>query len=150
MPGSPGTIQSLHSYSTGESKAVNSIANPPIPFEAEPKVLLDMKGYDEEFTRIFTFTNTSSATFTINTVDFEKKDNKFDFVSIGPDADLPLDVAPGQTFTIKVAFHSSERNKIYSDHLLFITEQNKEPIAYPIQALQQPISDMPWNQRAQK
>ena len=145
--GSPGIIRSLYSFSASKSKSVEVIANTSIPFGTELKTLLDMKGYDQEFTRSFTFTNTTPATFTINNIDFEKKDNKFDFVSIGPDASLPLDVASGQTFTIKVTFHSFDRNKLCSDHLLFITEQSKEPIAYPIQALQQPLSAMPWNKQ---
>ncbi len=147
--GSAGTIQSLRSHSTSDSKIVN-VTNTAIPFGTESEILLDMKGYDQEFTRSFTFTNNSSVNFTINNVDFEKKDNKFDFVSIGPDADLPLDVTPGQTFTIKVTYHSFERNITCSDNLLFLTEQNKEPIVYPIQALQQPMSDMTWNQKTKK
>lgn len=147
--GSAGTIQSLRSHATSDSKIINE-THSTIPFGTGSEMLLDMKGYDQEFTRSFTFTNNSSVKFTINNVDFEKKDNKFDFVSIGPDSDLPLDVNPGQTFTIKVTYHSFDRNITCSDKLLVLTEQNKEPFVYPIQALQQPMSDMTWNHKTKK
>jgi hypothetical protein len=145
--GSAGTIESLHSYSENDSKTVTVITVKPIPFGTEAKVILDMKGYDQQFTRSFTFTNSSSTTYTINNVDFENKNSKFDFVAIGTDDSFPLDVAPGQTFTVKVAFRTGDRNKLYSDRILFQTEQTKTPIAYQIQALQQPMSDMPWNKK---
>lgn len=125
---------------------------PVIPFgsAANPRTLsvLDMKGYDQEFIRNFTFRNTSGITYTINSVDFKKQDNQFEFYSIEPMGTLPLDVAPGETFSIHVAFHAMDRNKLCSNQLLFFTEQNKNPIVYPIQAMQQPLSAMPWNKPA--
>jgi hypothetical protein len=125
---------------------------PVIPFGSayNPRTLavLDMKGYDQEFIRNFTFKNTSAVTYTINSVDFMKQDNQFEFYSIEPMGTLPMDVAPGETFSIHVAFHAFDRNKLCSNQLLFHTEQGKNPIVYPIQAMQQPLSAMPWNKPA--
>ena len=118
-----------------------------VPFGSASKSILDMKGYDQEFIRSFTFKNTSSATYTINSVDFEKQDNTFDVRAVEPGESLPIDVAPGKTFSVRIAFHAIDRNKLSSNRLLIATEQSKEPIAYPIQALQQPLSDMPWNKK---
>jgi hypothetical protein len=119
-----------------------------IPFGTKTNALLDMKGYDQEFIRSFTFKNTSSTNFTINSVDFEKQDNTFDVRAIEPGESLPIDVAPGKTFSVRIAFHAIDRNKLSSNRLLIATEQSKDPIVYPIQALQQPLSDMPWNKHA--
>jgi hypothetical protein len=125
-----------------------------IPFDLESKgnlgATLKMKGYDVEYIRDFTFKNTSSASCTINSVDFQNADNQFEFLSIEPGASLPLDVAPGATFTVRVGFHAIERNKEYHNLLFFVTEQSKDPILYPIQAYQQPLSEMPWNQKKKK
>ena len=119
-----------------------------VPFGVISKALLDMKGYDPEFTRSFTFKNTSTATYTINAVDLEKQDNTFDIRAIEPGESLPMDVAPGKTFSVRIAFHAIDRNRLSSNRLIFSTEQNKEPIVYQIQAIQQPLSDMPWNKKA--
>ncbi len=120
-----------------------------IPFAptSASSALLDMKGYDADFTRSFTFKNSSSTTYTINSIDFEKQDNLFDFRSIEPGESMPMDVAPGKTFTIRVAFHSMDRNRLATNRLTIVTEQTKEPIMFPIQAIQQPLSDMPWNKK---
>ena len=109
--------------------------------------LLDMKGSDQEFARNFTFKNTSAATITINSVDFEKQDNFFEFLSIEPAEAFPIEVAPGQTFSVHVAYHAIERNDLRSNKLAFVTEQSKVPIVYPIQAMQLPLSAMPWNKK---
>jgi hypothetical protein len=146
VAGSAGTIESLHSFANG-GVVVKTAATNLIPFGADVKALLDMKGFDGEFTRSFTFTNTGAEAVTISDVQFANKSSRFDFVSIGGDASLPLDVPAGETFTIRVKFHSSERNTVNSDKLLFMTEQYKEPIAYQIQAVQKALSDMPWNKK---
>jgi hypothetical protein len=119
-----------------------------VPFGTTTKVLLNMKGYDQEFIRSFTFKNTSNMTYTINSVDFEKQDNSFDVRAIEPGESLPIEVAPGKTFSVRIAFHAIDRNKLSWNRLLISTEQSTRPIAYPIQALQQPLSDMPWNKKA--
>ena len=147
--GSAGTMESLRSYSTRVT-VEKIVANAPIPFGKSSHIMLDMKGYDQQFTRSFTFTNSSSSAYTINSVGFEDKNSKFDFISIGSssgDSSFPIDIAPGETFTVRVTFISPERNKSCSDHLVFTVEQSKEPIVYPIRALQQPLSQMPWNKK---
>lgn len=119
-----------------------------IPFGSASNALLDMKGYDQEFIRSFTFKNTTATTYTINSVDFENQDNTFDVRAVEPGESLPIDVAPGKTFSVRIAFHAIDRNKFSTNRLLIATEQSKEPIVYPIQAHQQPLSDMPWNKKA--
>jgi hypothetical protein len=122
-----------------------------IPFGAPGgstnSALLDMKGNDQEFARSFTFKNVSNLTYTINSVDFEKQDNIFEFLSIDPGESFPIEVAPGQTFSIRIAFHAIKRNELCINSLTFLTEERKDPIAYPIQAIQLPFSSMPWNNK---
>lgn len=122
-----------------------------IPFDLEPQAnsttVLDMKGYDQEFVRSFTFKNTSAVSYSINSVDFQKNDNSFDIFSIEPEKSLPMEVAPGQTFTVHVAFHSFRRNELRTNELRFSTDQHKEAVRFFIQAIQQPLSAMPWNNR---
>jgi hypothetical protein len=145
---SAGTIESLHLIKSKNVKVEKIVANSPVPFGPVSNILLDMKGYDPQFTRSFTFKNTSSTTYTINSIGFDEKNTKFDFVSIAPDVSFPVNVAPGETFTVRISFISSDRNKACTDRLIFTTEENKEPIVYPIRAIQQPLSDMPWNKKA--
>lgn len=123
-----------------------------IPFGISPNrnsmAVLDMKGYDQEFVRSFTFKNTSAVSYSINSVDFERKDNNFDIFSLDGKT-LPMEVAPGETFTVHVAFHAFGRNELRTNELHFSTDQNKEPVSFFIQAMQQPLSAMPWNNRVQ-
>jgi hypothetical protein len=151
--GTSGTIESLHSYKNNTaSTPVKVIAKTAIPFGTEQNLILDMQGYDQTFVRTFTFKNTSSKTHTIGNVDFAKKDNMFSFVAIeGSESSLPLEVKPGETFTVKVAFHgSNSRNTTYSDKMEIMTEEANTPMVFPIQAIQKPLSDMPWNKQASK
>jgi hypothetical protein len=110
-----------------------------------------MKGYDPTFVRTFTFQNTSKETHTITNIDFAKKEDIFSFVSFaGDDVSLPLEVKPGETFTVKVAFRAFERNLTYSDKMQISTEESRQGFEFPIQALQQPLSSMVWNQHSAK
>ncbi|MFI5264522.1 MAG: hypothetical protein ACHQM6_08410 [Candidatus Kapaibacterium sp.] len=110
--------------------------------------LLDMKGNDQEFARKFTFKNTSSGTYTINSIDFEKHDNCFEFLSIESGESLPMEVPPGHSFTIRVEFHAKGRNILCSNILNFMTEESTLPLSFTIQAMQQPLSALPWNNKA--
>jgi hypothetical protein len=110
---------------------------------SQNSALLDMKGNDQEYVRNFKFKNTSSVSYTINSVDFEKQDNMFEFMSVEPDESLPIDVPPGHTFTIRIAFHAIQLNLLCSNKLNIKTEQSKEPISYSIQAKQQSWQTLP-------
>jgi len=122
-----------------------------IPFGtgSNPKALavLDMKGYEQEFIRTFTFKNTSSATYTINSIDFEKQDDIFELSSIVPGGTLPMDVAPGEIFSVRISYHGFERNELRSNILRFHTEGKAMPLIFPIQAIQEPLSAMLWNKK---
>ena len=124
----------------------------PIPFgisvSSGNSALLDMKGNDQEFTRKFTFKNISSGTYTINSVDFEKHDNSFEFLSTESGEAFPMEIGAGETFTIRIAFIAKERDMLCTNTLEFRTEENKLPIVFPIQAMQVPLSALPWNNRA--
>jgi hypothetical protein len=149
VPGSVGTIESVSRKSN--LAPVKVLRSTPIPFGTPENLLLDMKGYDQSFVRTFTFQNTTKGDYTITGVDFTAHNSKFSFVSIeGAEASLPLDVKPGEIFTVKIAFLAADRNITYSDKMLIMTEQSNEPVAFPIQAMRQPLSSMTWNQRAQK
>ncbi len=109
--------------------------------------VLDMKGNDQEFARRFTFKNTSSGTYTINSIDFENKDNTFEFLSIESGESFPVEVPPGHSFTIRIAFHAKGRNILCSNILNFFTEESKMPLAFAIDAMQLPLSALPWNKK---
>jgi hypothetical protein len=109
--------------------------------------VLDMKGNDQEFARKFTFKNTSSGTYTINSIDFEKLDNGFEFLSVEPAESFPFEIAPGQTFAVRVAFRAKGRDILCTNTLKITTEENKQPITYQVQAMQQPLSALPWNKK---
>ena len=148
-PGSTGTIESVSAKSNIAPVKVQR--STPIPFGTPENLLLDMKGYDQNFVRTFTFQNTTKEAYTVTGVDFATRNTKFSFVSItGTDETLPLEVKPGETFTVKVAFIAPERNITYSDKMLIKVEESQEPVMFPIQATRAPLSDMSWNQRAAK
>jgi len=145
VPGSAGTIESLSGKSNIAPVKVQR--STPIPFGTPENLLLDMKGYDQNFVRTFTFQNTTKETRTVTGVDFAARNTKFSFVSItGADESLPLEVKPGQTFTVKVAFIAPERNITYSDKMLVTVEESKVPVTFPIQATRSSLSSMNWNQ----
>ncbi|MFI5263990.1 MAG: hypothetical protein ACHQM6_05710 [Candidatus Kapaibacterium sp.] len=110
--------------------------------------LLDMKGNDQEFARKFTFKNTSSGTYTINSIDFAKQDNCFELLSTESGESFPMEIPPGNSFTIRIAFHGKGRNVLCSNTLNFMTEESTQPLTFAIQAMQLPLSSMPWNNKA--
>jgi hypothetical protein len=149
---SPKQIVSLETIANATSAIVkipSGTAEIPFTASSNPRTLsvLDMKGYDQEYIRNFTFKNTSNSTYTINSVDFEKPDDVFEFTTIVPGGSLPMNVAPGETFSVRIAYHGFERNELRSNILRFHTEGNAKPIIFPIQAIQQPLSAMPWNKK---
>src|SRR2546421_2717130 len=68
-PGSAGTIESLNAKN-GNIAPVKVIRQTPIPFGTPENLMLDMKGYDQNFVRTFTFQNTSNQIRTITNIDF--------------------------------------------------------------------------------
>jgi len=106
--------------------------------------LLSMVGKDEEFFRSFTFKNVSSKTITVSSFDFQKQDARFDVSSVEPGGGLPIDVAPGESFTVRIAYHSVERTPSFNT-LLIYTEDSKEPVRYDVRGLQMPLAQMDWN-----
>ncbi|MEI8134947.1 MAG: hypothetical protein WCH46_07700 [bacterium] len=141
------SVEAPHSTGGIVKSPVRIVAHTPIPFGTVSKVLLDMKGYDQEFVRSFIFKNNTQTKFTIQNIEFDKGSQYFDFVGLLEGGVFPYELIPGETITVKVAFHSVERNKLYSGNLIFVTDQEKEPLVYEVQALQQPLSDMPWNKK---
>ncbi|MDP4236560.1 MAG: hypothetical protein Q8919_08955 [Bacteroidota bacterium] len=131
--------------------AIRSAASS-IPFgvDANPKTMkvLEMRGHDEEFVRSFTFNNRSRQSYTIKSIDFEKADNFFQLLSIAPAESLPFEVAPGEVFTVRIAFHAIDRGDIRTNTLCIHSDQSTEALKYPIQGLQEPLSAMPWNKQA--
>jgi len=109
--------------------------------------LLDMRGNDQEFARRFTFKNTSTGTYTINSIDFANHDNYFEFLSIESGESLPMEVPPGHTFAVRIEFHGKERNILCSNTLNFWTEESSSPLSFEIQAMQLPLSALPWNSK---
>lgn len=115
------------------------------PLTVKEGTLLTMTGHDDHFMRLYSFKNTSQKTFTINSASFQKTDNRFDIVSIEPGS-LPMDVAPGETFSLKISYNSRERVP-YNNKLLIYTDQSKEPASYEVRGFQLPLSSMSWNKR---
>ncbi|MFI5264523.1 MAG: hypothetical protein ACHQM6_08415 [Candidatus Kapaibacterium sp.] len=144
----------LHAKSFGEPAVPNVPPTSPgaiIDFAPETiknGTLLSMVGKDEEFFRSFKFKNVSSKTVTVNSIDFEKHDAKFDLSSVEPYGGLPFDVAPGETFGIRIAYHSFDRTPAFNT-LFIYTDDSKEPVRYDIRGLQMPLSQMDWNKRTE-
>jgi len=114
------------------------------PATIKEGTLISMVGRDAEFIRSFNFKNVSQHSITVTNLDFQDHDQRFDVVSIGPGGSLPLDVAPGASFSVKISYHSFSRIPS-TNHLLIFTEQSKEPVKYEIRGLQLPLSSMEWN-----
>jgi hypothetical protein len=150
VPHSRNLAAAESSIPTGRTVVKVMLPEAPIPFNsvqgARSIAILDMTGNDQEYVRKFNFRNTSSASYTINSIDFEKHDNMFEFMSVEPYESLPIVVLPGQTFTVRIAFHAVQLNLLCSNKLIFKTAQSKEPVSYPIQAKQQSWMSMPWNE----
>ncbi len=147
-------IVRLHATSFSEPVVANippTSAGAIISFDPETiknGTLLSMVGKDEEFFRSFNFKNVSSKTVTVNSIDFEKHDGKFDLSSVEPGGSLPLDVAPGESFSVRIAYHSFERLPAMNK-LLIYTDDVKEPVRYDIRGLQMPLSQMDWNKKSE-
>ncbi|MEP7235212.1 MAG: hypothetical protein ABI778_07950 [Ignavibacteriota bacterium] len=110
--------------------------------------LLSMVGHDAEFSRSFHFKNESGKIVTINSINFEKRDGKFEIASVIPGSILPMEVTPGAEFSLRIVFHASDRKP--SMNVLHISiDDSKEPISYAIRGLQLPFSQMEWNKRNQ-
>ncbi|MFI5263991.1 MAG: hypothetical protein ACHQM6_05715 [Candidatus Kapaibacterium sp.] len=145
---------SLHAKSFGEPAVPNVPPTSPAaiidfdPTTIKNGTLLSMVGKDEEFFRSFKFKNVSSKTVTVNSIDFEKHDAKFDLSSVEPDGALPIDVAPGETFSVRIAYHSFERMPAFNKMLIY-TDDSKDPVRYDIRGLQMPLSQMDWNKRSE-
>ncbi|MDP4229000.1 MAG: hypothetical protein Q8916_01190 [Bacteroidota bacterium] len=116
------------------------------PMSKKQGVLLAMTGKDEEFSRSFSFKNTSTVGYTVNAIDFEKHDSRFEVSSIEPDGSLPFDVAPGESFSVRILYHSFDRAPFYN-HLIITTEQSKEAASYEVRGYQLPLSEMSWNKK---
>ena len=118
------------------------------PVSTTHGTLLSMVGKDGEFISTFNLKNTSPNTITINSVDFQKHDGRFDLSSVEPGHTLPMDIAPGELFSLRIAYHSFERLPSYNKILIF-TDEVKDPFIYDIRGLQLPLSEMEWNKRAE-
>jgi hypothetical protein len=116
------------------------------PISIKEGTLISMVGKDAEFMRSFTFKNTSANPITVTGLDFEKHDQRFEISKIEPEGSIPLEVAPGASFSLRIMYHSFERTP-FNNTLLISTESSKEPVKYEIRGFQLPLSAMEWNKR---
>ncbi len=117
------------------------------PVTMKEGALISMVGRDQQFMRSYSFKNTSPVTVTVTGVDFQNYDQRFDVTSIEPGGSLPLEVAPGESFSLRISYSSFERVPFYN-RLLISTEQSKQPLQYEVRGFQLPLSATEWNNKA--
>ena len=115
------------------------------PAEKNGGTLISMVGTDFQFIREYSFKNTSSTSYTITWVDFAKEDPNFDVTATGPGEYLPMEVAPGETFFVRLSYNCTEREP-NENTLRIFTLQKNEPMNYDVRGLALPLSQMDWNQ----
>ncbi len=152
-PGQP-TIRTVHFH--GASFAEAHVENiPPTapgamlafdPVTMKEGALISMVGKDQQFMRSYSFKNTSQAAVTVTEVDFQNHDQRFDITSIEPGGSLPIEIAPGESFSLRISYSSFDRVPFYN-RLLISTEQSKKPLQYEVRGFQLPLSEMEWNKK---
>jgi len=115
------------------------------PVAKNEGTLISMVGTDFQFIREYSFKNTSSTLYTVTWVDFAKEDPNFEVTAIGPEEYLPMEIAPGESFFVRLAYNCTEREP-YENKLRIFTLQKKEPASYDVRGLALPLSQMDWNQ----
>jgi hypothetical protein len=106
--------------------------------------LISMIGHDLNFMRSYTFKNTSSAPYTVTDVHFQNNDRVFDVAGIEPDGELPFDVNPGASFSVRFSYSTQDR--IPHENILVIsTGESKDAVKYEVRGLALPLSEMQWN-----
>ena len=142
----------FHGMSFSEGQIENIPPTAPgatLPFDPvtmKEGTLISMVGKDQEFMRSFTFKNTSQTSVTVTALDFQKHDQQFDITSIEPGGSLPIEIAPGEAFSLRISYRSLDRIPFYN-HLAISTEQSKEPVLYEVRGFQLPLSGMEWNKK---
>lgn len=145
---------SFQGVSLGEAK-VNTVPATALGavLALDPKskegTLISMIGHDLNFMRSYTFKNTSSASYTVTDIDFQNIDHQFEVTAIEPDGAFPFEVSPGESFSVRFAYHATERVP-HTNTLLISTGESKEPVKYEVRGLALPLSEMEWNKKAQK
>ncbi|MEP7235211.1 MAG: hypothetical protein ABI778_07945 [Ignavibacteriota bacterium] len=97
-------------------------------------IILGMTGNTKDFSRKFTFRNSSEKTVIIDRIYFSKSESSFQFESVESGESLPITASAGHTFTIRIGFHGTSQNTA-NDFLRFSIEGESEPLDFPVEGI---------------